>query len=167
VSLQLVVEMLLSAGANPNIKDNLGGCALMEAVKAGQDEIIKMLVAAGAQLCLSPGDLAGQLCSLVYDDNTTLLKRYIAAGADVNVGDYDQRTALHIAAAEGKLDMVRTALNVTTLLGCSNYLLAAVPQRRTAGHGEGVDVAAKAVHVDPREKAEDMHCSLMPPTLTG
>jgi ankyrin repeat protein len=103
---QVALKMLLSAGANPNIRDNLGGCALQEAVKAGHMDLVKLLVEAGGQLCLSPGDLAGQLCSLVYDGNHQLLGRYIAAGADVNVGDYDARTALHIAAAEGKLDMV-------------------------------------------------------------
>jgi len=28
-------------------------------------------------------------------------------GADVNEGDYDRRTALHLAASEGQLDVVR------------------------------------------------------------
>jgi ankyrin repeat protein len=133
---QAALKMLLSAGANPNIRDNLGGCALQEAVKAGHMDIMNMLVEAGAQLCLSPGDLAGQLCSLVNDGNEQLLGRYITAGADVNVGDYDDRTALHIAAAEGKLDMVRelrhpaataaamhtTALTVATLLSLGGVL---------------------------------------------
>ena len=34
------------------------------------------------------------------------IKSIIALGADVASGDYDRRTPLHIAAAEGKADMV-------------------------------------------------------------
>jgi len=37
-----VLDTLLDAGANPNIRDNLGGCALQEAVKAGQKEMVEV-----------------------------------------------------------------------------------------------------------------------------
>ena len=36
-----------------------------------------------------------------------LLRRICQAGADANAGDYDRRTALHIAAAEDNLNAVR------------------------------------------------------------
>ena len=36
-----------------------------------------------------------------------LMRRYIKAGVDIDIGDYDQRTALHIAAAEVNLPAVR------------------------------------------------------------
>ena len=101
------MELLLSAGANPNIADNLGGCALMEAVKGGHSDITQLLLTAGANLCLSGSDLSGRLCSLAAAEDVAMLRRYIAAGADVNVGDYDRRTALHIAAAEGKVEVVK------------------------------------------------------------
>ena len=35
-----------------------------------------------------------------------LMRRYIKAGVDIDIGDYDQRTALHIAAAEVNLPAV-------------------------------------------------------------
>jgi len=38
-----------------------------------------------------------------------LLQSYVMAGANANVGDYDKRTPLHIAAAEGNLQMVSIA----------------------------------------------------------
>jgi hyperpolarization activated cyclic nucleotide-gated potassium channel 4 len=110
--LQAVVELLLSAGANPNLTDNLGGCALREAVKENHTDIAELLVAAGANLCMSGDKLAGRLCSLAAADDVDTLRRYIAAGADVNVGDYDRRTALHIAAAEGKLEVVALLVEV-------------------------------------------------------
>jgi ankyrin repeat protein len=36
-----------------------------------------------------------------------LLRRYIKAGITVNAANFDQRTALHVAAAEGNLAAVR------------------------------------------------------------
>lgn len=105
--LQAVVSLLLSAGANPNARDNLGGSPLLEAVKAGHMSVVHQLTAAGGTLQLSVSELSSALCSMVLQGQADLLRRYIAAGADVGAWDYDRRTALHIAAAEGKLDMVR------------------------------------------------------------
>jgi ankyrin repeat protein len=51
--------------------------------------------------------LASLLCNCVYECNLPLLRRLLRAGAPVNLGDYDRRTALHISAAEGNNVMVR------------------------------------------------------------
>ena len=68
--------------------------------------VLQLLLSAGATLCMSGGELASRLCSCVAAGEGEVLRRYVAAGADVNVADYDKRTALHIAAAEGKMEMV-------------------------------------------------------------
>ena len=44
----------------------------------------------------------------MFDGDMALMRRYIKAGVDIDIGDYDQRTALHIAAAEVNLPAVRT-----------------------------------------------------------
>jgi ankyrin repeat protein len=103
-----VVSLLLSAGANPNARDNLGSSALLEAVKAGQGPLLGLLVGAGAALQLSNSELSSALCSMVVEEQAGLLRRYIAAGANVAAGDYNQQTPLHTAAVQGKLEMVRT-----------------------------------------------------------
>jgi len=41
----------------------------------------------------------------------TEVRRSIALGADINTGDYDNRTALHLAAAEGQVDIVKYLIN--------------------------------------------------------
>ncbi|KAF8054945.1 AKT1 [Scenedesmus sp. PABB004] len=102
-----VVAALLRAGANPNARDNLGGSALLEAVKAGHDAVLAQLVDAGASLQLSPAELASALCGMVLAERADLLRAYIAAGANVSAGDYNQQTPLHMAAATGKLHMVK------------------------------------------------------------
>ena len=43
-----LVKALLEAGAQPSIKDNFGGSALLEACKHGHDDIVAVLRDAGA-----------------------------------------------------------------------------------------------------------------------
>ena len=54
--------------------------------------------------------MAAQLCTCVFEGNLPLLRRLIRAGAAADAGDYDKRTALHIAAAEGNTAAVRAHL---------------------------------------------------------
>jgi hypothetical protein len=49
---------------------------------------------------------ASELCTAAAQGNVNLIRHYIMAGINVNAADYDQRTALHIAAADGNLDVV-------------------------------------------------------------
>lgn len=51
--------------------------------------------------------MAAMLCEAVHDGNIRLLHSLLHAGASANAGDYDKRTALHIAAADGNLPAVR------------------------------------------------------------
>lgn len=56
--------------------------------------------------------LASLLCNCVYECNLPLLRRLLRAGAPVDNGDYDKRTALHISAAEGNAVMVSLGLGL-------------------------------------------------------
>jgi ankyrin repeat protein len=58
---------------------------------------------------MTPVMTASALCTAVYDGDMPLLRRLLHAGANPNAGDYDKRTALHIAAADGNLPAVRVA----------------------------------------------------------
>lgn len=70
-----------------------------------------VLTSISARQCPSPAPYSRQaatvLCTCVFEGNMPLLKRYLVAGVPIDEGDYDLRTALHIAAAEGNLTAVR------------------------------------------------------------
>lgn len=57
-------------------------------------------------LMTSGVNMAAHLCTAVYEGDMRLLVSLVKAGANLNASDYDKRTSLHIAAADGNLPMV-------------------------------------------------------------
>lgn len=53
-----------------------------------------------------PPHVGGVLCQAAAEGNVAHLQRLLAQGVDLNIGDYDHRTALHVAASEGHLTTV-------------------------------------------------------------
>jgi glutaminase len=50
------------------------------------------------------------LCWAAYQGDLNEICRLVAAGVELDETDYDGRTCLHIAAAEGKIDVVKFLL---------------------------------------------------------
>ena len=63
-----------------------------------------MLRRYGGELLLD--NASGLLCSLASDGDITKMGQLIEFGVPLDVGDYDMRTALHLAASEGRLAVV-------------------------------------------------------------
>jgi glutaminase len=84
-----------------------GSTALLEAVKNGHEDTMALLKRNSAKLCMKESLAASVLCQSVFDGDSTLLRRLLEAGTPVKAGDYDMRTASHIAAAEGNLSAFR------------------------------------------------------------
>jgi ankyrin repeat protein len=63
----------------------------------------------------------------VHDRNLATLRRYLKAGADPLSCDYDKRTPLHVAAAEGNLEALKVMVEATSC--------ATDPLDRWAGRG--------------------------------
>eukprot|EP00943_MAST-04B_sp_MAST-4B-sp1_P004130 g4130.t1 len=98
--------------ADVNFKDNFGRTALREAIESNADgAVISYLVSKGAKLDISKNEAASKLCSLVEENNLSALKKWINGGVDINVADYDKRTALHIAAACANLELLTFLLD--------------------------------------------------------
>jgi CRP-like cAMP-binding protein len=106
-----VVAKLLELHANPNLVDMHGVSALAEAAMNGHEETVQVLLKHGGSLCLSEAKAASTLCQAVFDGDVKLLQRLFEAKIDVNAGDYDRRTAVHIAAAEGNLAALRVLVD--------------------------------------------------------
>ena len=80
---------------------------MMEACRNGNTAVIADLLKHGARLNVETNQMAGNLCRAVYDGDMRLLNRMVHAGANVSASDYDGRTALHVAAAEGNIAAVK------------------------------------------------------------
>ena len=131
-----VVEYLLSMGAHINRSDRWGGSPLDDAHRHRQTDVARYLRSKGAKsgslnlaanliaaaavgdieevtvLCESIGSMCQMALQLAADakqrnpsfdvSNSTTVSHAL----DINKGDYDKRTALHVAAAGGHLDVI-------------------------------------------------------------
>ncbi|ONI09416.1 hypothetical protein PRUPE_5G237000 [Prunus persica] len=103
-----IIGFLIDQGANAEISDKFGNTPLLEAIKNGHDQVASLLVKAGASLTI---DDAGEfLCITVARRSLNLLKRLLANDINPNAKNYDQRTALHVAASEGLYPMAEFLL---------------------------------------------------------
>ncbi|MBK8260988.1 MAG: asparaginase [Nannocystis sp.] len=92
------VEFLLARGAKVDPPDRWGGTPLQDAVRQRHHPVVMALRRQGATL---GADASIQLCGLAVAGDLTGIGLLLDAGADPSSGDYDRRTPLHLAAAEG------------------------------------------------------------------
>lgn len=106
------LKLLLSWGASVHATDHFGNNALMEAIGRNHIESAKLLVMAGSQIRIPPAKLAPLLCNYVAEGKVEQILLYHRGGADVFVGDYDSRTAIHIAASHGKKSILKLLIKI-------------------------------------------------------
>ena len=99
-----VVECLIQEGANVNVKDRWGQTPLQEAVRHKHGQVVEFLSKAGARLDYE--DPAAQLCAAASEGDIEQLKKLLDNGINPDLGDYDNRAALHLAASEGNVDVL-------------------------------------------------------------
>lgn len=115
-----------SAGFDINPRDRWGGTPLDDAYQQGHGEVIALLEAAGAVrghaevrgIGLAPRQSSALFESAKTDEliwaaslgAVECVRRLVAQGVPLDTADYDHRTAIHLAAAEGHGDVVRYLL---------------------------------------------------------
>lgn len=96
-----VAEFLIRSGANVNCVDRWGNTPLVDAVSGGHEMLIKLIRNQNGSLPKGYGGDA--LCQSCADGDIYMVNLLLEAGVDVNTCDYDQRSALHVAASEGQV----------------------------------------------------------------
>lgn len=99
-----VVALLCQLGADPNVRDRWGGAPIRDAID-GKHEAVLDVFRANA-VTLDAAQPAQLLCEAASRGDLERLERLLEAGIGANLGDYDGRTPLHLAAAAGNLRVV-------------------------------------------------------------
>lgn len=106
-----ILEILLSAGANPNIVANDGSTALLEALAHDNTQAAELLLANGAEVNVMDDVGSTPLKKAAMHANTELVHELLRRGAAVNAHDENNYTALHEAAMRGKREIVQALLD--------------------------------------------------------
>ena len=100
-----IVQYLIQNKASLDEFDRFGRTPLQDALDMGHTKIAQLLRMGGATVT-NPA-LARTLCSAAAVADFDVLKTVELTGGNLGCSDYDGRTAMHLAASEGQVKVVR------------------------------------------------------------
>ena len=96
---------------SPSLAFGVSGTPLDDALRAGHTAVANYLNAKGAQrgqtTSVGAADPSADLCDAAARGDVPKLRLLIRQGLSVNRGDYDHRTAIHLASSEGQLEVIQ------------------------------------------------------------
>jgi len=107
--LNIVQMFVTDHSVSPNVKDNAGNTPLKEATREGFADVIGFLKQSNAYMVHTKKEQA-RFLDAAHEGDSRTVEALLQAGADANTADYDQRTALHLAAASGNMQTVQIVL---------------------------------------------------------
>ena len=103
-----IVKYLVKKGATVDIADRWGNTPYSGAVQKGFAEVAHFLKTSGAKnITQNNDDGATQLCAAAGSGNLAKLQDIIHSGVAADASDYDDRGALHLAAEEGHMSIIK------------------------------------------------------------
>jgi serine/threonine protein kinase len=101
-----ICRFLVAKGARINRTDRWGGSPLDDAHRHRHSEVIQFLREEGARFGSNTSAATKFIEAASAGDKEEVEALLEFGNIDINQGDYDKRTALHLAAGEGRLEMV-------------------------------------------------------------
>lgn len=102
-----ICRFLVERGARINRVDRWGGSPLDDAHRHGHTEVFHFLGQQGATFGSTAAAIEKFISAASQGDAEEVQALLEFGNIDLNQGDYDQRTALHLAAGEGRVTIVR------------------------------------------------------------
>lgn len=105
--------------ANVQARDEAGAHVLVMAARAGQDELLRELLARGAEIDRVGDDGFSALGAAAFAGRRSTVRLLLRAGADAQRWGASGQTALHLAALAGRIDtldeLLRLKVDIETL----------------------------------------------------
>jgi ankyrin repeat protein len=111
----VTVRTLLRAHADPNVRRDTRASPtyLTQAARLGRTEIVKALIAAGADVNAPDGDNMTPLMHASQNGHGAIVEALLRAKADVTETEREGKTALDLATAAGHSRIAATLLNAS------------------------------------------------------
>lgn len=117
------VEMLLEAGADPNIPGTRGNSVLLYSAHIGDTELVKLLIKHGADVNKINDRKECAILPSIYRDDVTLARVLLDAGADPNYRTpEDQNSLILLASYDGSNEMIKMLIRYGGNPALSNHL---------------------------------------------
>lgn len=110
------VNLLLEAGANPNLTDKENITPLIMAATEGFDKVVKALCRANCDVNIANASVQKTaLHILAYKGHSDCMNDLVLAGGDVNLYDKHKRTPLWYAIKNKRIEVIRLLLKANSL----------------------------------------------------